>query len=88
MRAVILYKPDTEFARAVEEFKHDFTARTPYSVELVDVDSPEGSSMAETYDMVQYPSVLAIRDDGQLTKSWSGMPLPLMNEVAGYLVQQ
>lgn len=85
MKAVILYKPDSEFSRVVEEFEHEFTRRTPYTIELIDVDSPKGSSLAQLYDVVQYPSVLAIREDQQLLKSWSGMPLPLVNDVAGYL---
>lgn len=87
MKAVILYKPDSEFSRSVEEFVHDFRSRTPYQIEVVDADSNEGTAMADLYDIMQNPTVLAIREDGQLVKSWSGVPLPLVNDVAGYLAQ-
>jgi hypothetical protein len=86
MKAVVLYKPNTEFARAVEEFVHEFKARTPHDVEALDADSPQGIALADLYDIVQYPTVLALRDDGQLVKSWSGTPMPLINDVDGYLV--
>lgn len=85
MKAIILYRPDSEFARAVEEFVHDFQRNSSYHYELVDVDSPQGTELAKVYDMVQYPSVLAVSDNGQLVKSWSGTPLPVVNDVVGFL---
>lgn len=85
MKAVILYKPDSEFARQAEEFAHDFAHQTPFTVELINVDGPEGDPLAKLYDAVQYPALLVTRDDGGLMKMWQGVPLPLINEVAGYL---
>lgn len=87
MKAIALYKPDSEFSRSVEEFAHDMASRTQFEVELINVDSRQGDSLARLYDIVQYPSVVVIRDDGQLVKSWSGVPLPLVNDVLGYLQQ-
>lgn len=87
MKAIVLYKLDSEYSRAVDEFNREFTRRTPYNLKLVDVDSASGTSQAELYDIVQYPSVVVIREDGQLLKSWSGVPLPTVNDVAGYLVE-
>ncbi len=85
MKAIILYRPDSEFARAVEEFAHDFERHSSYECELIDVDSPAGSEMAKLYDVMQYPTVLAVRDDGQLARSWIGTPLPVVNDVVGFL---
>ena len=85
MKAIVLYKPESEFSRAVEEFVHDFKRRASYSCELVDVDTPQGTELAKLYDIVQYPSVLAVRDDGQLVRSWAGTPLPVINDVVGFL---
>lgn len=87
MKTVVLYQPDSEFSRAVEEFIHEFKSRTPFDVELINVDGLQGDSMAQLYDIMQYPCVVVIRDDGQLVKSWSGTPLPLVNDVVGYLKQ-
>lgn len=86
MRVIVLYKPESEFSRVVEEFTHEFETRTSHKIELVNVDSRQGDSLARLYDIVQYPSVVVVRDDEQLVKSWSGVPLPLVNDVDGYLV--
>jgi hypothetical protein len=85
MKAIILYQPNSENARTVEEFVQGFKTRTPYDIELINIDTPRGSSLGELYDIVQYPTVLAVREDGQLVKSWAGVPLPLINDVAGHL---
>lgn len=87
MKILILYRPQSEHARKVEEFVHDFEKQEfGRKVDLVDQDSPGGIEKAGLYDILQFPAVLAVRDDGQIAQSWQGEPLPLMNEVAGYLV--
>ncbi len=86
MKAVILYRPDSEDARAVEEFVREFTRRTNRDIELINIDTVEGTNMAELYDIMQYPAVVVIKDDGALVKHWVGVPLPLVNDVDGYLV--
>lgn len=85
MKAFILYRPQSEFARPVEEYIREFESRRGKSIELVSLDTMEGSDMARLYDIVQYPALLVIRDDGQILKAWQGTRLPLMDEVAGYL---
>ena len=50
-------------------------------------DDKEGISLVETYNAVQYPTILALSSDGILQKDWSGLPLPLIDEVAYYLRQ-
>lgn len=85
MKVVILYRPNSEHARTVEEFIHDFKRQeTTRQVEVLNVDTVEGSSIAKLYDVVQYPSILALTNDGQLLKTWQGEPMPLMNELAYY----
>lgn len=80
----MLYHPNSDHARAVEEFAHDFQkAETGRSIELISLDTKDGASMANLYDITQYPAVLAMADDGRLLNFWSGQ-LPLMNEVAAY----
>lgn len=83
MKIVILYHPESDHSRVVEEYVHEFTKRNPeVSLEALSVDRREGANMAQTYDVVAYPSMLAIRDNGELAKAWLDMPLPLMNDVA------
>ena len=84
MKVVALYHPKSEFSRIVEDYSRDFERTKGKAIELVSLDTPEGAQMAKLYDIVQYPALLALRDDGQLLNKWEGEQLPLMNEVAGY----
>jgi len=86
MKASILYRPNSEFARAVEEYAHDFKRSKGRDIDLVDLNTRDGASMATLYGIMQFPSVLITRDDGQVVKDWQGEHLPLMSELAGYLV--
>jgi len=66
----------------------DFTrAHTDRGVSLVSLDTRDGVSTASLYDVMQYPAILALSDDGQLLKEWEGEQLPLMNEVAYFAHQ-
>ena len=85
MKVLVLYRSHSEHARTVEDYMHDFQRRyNTAKVELQDVDTREGDSVASLYDVVQYPSILIVQTDGYLQHSWAGDPLPLMDEVAAY----
>lgn len=87
MKAVILYRPNSEWARNVEEYAHDFERQRGKKIELVSLDEPAGADMARLYDITRYPAVLAMRDTGEMLALWQGEQLPLMNEVAAYIDQ-
>lgn len=85
MKVVVLYRPDSEHGRAVEDFMRDYQMRYgPTKFEVMNIDGREGGAMASLYDVQQYPAILAMREDGQLLHSWEGGEMPLMDEVAGY----
>lgn len=85
MKVLILYRPRSEHGREVEEFVRDFKALHGNNrVDELDVDSRDGVAMASLYDIMQYPAILALRDDGSVLKSWEGGMLPVMNEIAYY----
>lgn len=85
MKVLILYRPQSEHGRTVEDFVRDFkTNHNEGRLEVLNIDSREGSAMASLYDVMQYPAVLALRDDGSVLKSWEGNTLPVMNEIAYY----
>lgn len=84
MRAVIVTKENTDYARAVTEFLHDFERQLGRSLEVIDPDTPSGSAFCETYDIVEYPTIVALADDGSVQNSWTGVPLPTINEVSYY----
>lgn len=85
MKVVILYRPNSEHGRTVEEFIREFKVRYGDNrLELLDVDSREGSAMANLYGVMQYPTLLALREDGSILKTWEGESLPVMNDVSYY----
>ena len=62
MKVVVLYRPDSEYARIVEEFVHDYK-RTHEGdrVEMLNYDSRDGSAIASLYDvMSSQPSSLYV----------------------------
>lgn len=85
MKALMLYQPNSEYSRMVEEYIRDFERTRGRQIELMSMSTRDGAALASLYDIVQYPGLLVIRDDGQLVTFWQGNQLPLMNEVAGYL---
>lgn len=85
MKISILYRPKSEFSRVVEEYARDFEYQKGTAIELISLETRAGADLATLHDIVQYPAIFVRRDTGELVKHWQGLPLPLMNEVAGYL---
>mgnify|MGYP006200007575 CR=1 FL=1 len=85
MKVVVLYRPNSEHGRTVESYVRDLEhAHHGCKVEMVSLDTRDGASTASLYDVMQYPAILALQDNGQLLKHWQGENLPLMNDVAYY----
>jgi hypothetical protein len=85
MRVVFLYQPNSEYARIVEEYVHDFTHGHPdRSCELMSLSTREGADMARLYDIVAYPAILAVADSGELLKDWQGPMLPPISNLLYY----
>lgn len=85
MKLLILYRPNSEHGRLTEEFVHDYRRRHQSDhLEVLSLDTREGSAMATLYDIIQYPAILVVQADGNVQKVWQGDSLPLMDEVASY----
>lgn len=85
MKVIALYHPKSEHGRKVEEFcehMHRFKAQ---EVEALSLESKEGAQMARLYDIVRYPALLAVDNNGVLVKAWQEEKLPLLDEVSAYL---
>jgi hypothetical protein len=85
---LVLYRPDSEHSRRVEEFLRD--VRQVHNIDdrhlqVLDYDSREGSAMASMYDIMTQPAILITGDDGSYIKHWEGSKLPLQEEIAGYV---
>ena len=87
MRVVVVARDNTDYARAVDTFVNDFARQTGRTLELLDPDQPDGDSFCRTYDIVEYPSVVALSNDGQMQNTWSGKMLPTISEVSYYAAQ-
>ena len=65
-------------------FLDDFRRQTGRELEVVNPDTMEGSSTCRVYDIVEYPSIVALDDNGILQNIWRGLPLPTISEVSYY----
>jgi hypothetical protein cdiviTM7_02345 len=84
MRIVVVYKDVSDHGREVREYVDDFKRQTGLKIEVMDPDSGRNDFFLRAYDIVEYPTILAIADDGRLLQIWRGRPLPLIDEVAYY----
>lgn len=84
MKVVVLYRPNSEHSSNVESFVRELERVGAGKVELMNVDTRDGSSTASLYDVMSYPAVLALQNDGRLIKDWGGSTIPLVNEVSYY----
>lgn len=88
MKVVVLYRSKSDHGTPVEDYAREFEHRTSRKLELIEVDSVQGSALAELYDVMQYPAIIATTDDGVLQNLWQGETLPLIDEVMGYALEQ
>lgn len=85
MRVVVVYRVESDHAREVLDYLRDFQRQTGHEIEEIDPDSPEGAHFCRTYDIVEYPTMLALDVNGQLQNMWRGRPLPTISEVSFYV---
>jgi hypothetical protein len=87
VKLLILYRPNSEHATSVESFVRDFQRQHNLGnkVEMLSLNTRDGAATATLYDVMQYPAILALADDGSVLNLWQGDSLPLMDEVAGYI---
>lgn len=86
MKTLVVYRERTDYARTVETFMTDFARQTGKTLEAVNPDTPDGAHFCRTYDIVEYPTLVALDDSGQLQHLWRGLPLPTISEVSYYNV--
>lgn len=82
---MIFTRDNTDYARRVTEFLHDFERRTTRAITIIDPDSADGAAKARVYDIVEHPTIIAVAEDGRLLAQWKGLPLPTIDEVSYYV---
>lgn len=85
MRVAVVYRYESDHAREVLDYVRDFSRQTGHEIEEIDPDTPDGSWFCRTYDIVEYPTMVALSDNGQLQNMWRGRPLPTISEVSFYV---
>jgi len=85
MRVVVVFKDERDYTRQVTDYLRDFKMQTGHDLETMDPDSPDGISFCRTYDLMEFPSMVAISNDGVMQNTWSGLPLPTISEVSYYV---
>mgnify|MGYP000054657815 FL=1 len=85
MRVAVVYKYESDHAREVLDYLRDFSRQTGHDIEEIDPDTPDGTGFCRTYDIVEYPTMVALSDGGQLQSMWRGRPLPTISEVSFYV---
>lgn len=85
MRVVIVYKEESDHAREVSDYLRDFTRQTGHTLETLDPDTRDGADFCRVYDIVEYPSIVALSDDSIMQNMWRGRPLPTISEVSYYV---
>lgn len=82
MRVVCVFREGRDYSRTVTDWLEDFYRRTGDKIEVIDPD--EDTSFCEAYDIMEYPTIMALGPNGETTNIWKGLPLPLFDEVAYY----
>lgn len=85
MKVVCLWKDQTDYAREVMDWMREFTHETGKEVESMDPESIEGEIFVRARDILQFPAVVAVSDDGQVLRQWLGTPMPQFDEVLYYI---
>ena len=84
MRVVCIYRDNQDYSRAVDEWLENIYRQTGREIETLNPD--ENVGFCEAYDVVEYPTILALGEAGDVRASWRGRDLPLINEVLYYMV--
>lgn len=84
MRVVCVFRDNQDYSRSVFEWLENFRRQTGREIETINPD--ENTGFCETYDIVEYPTIIALGDSGDVRASWRGRTLPLINEVLYYVI--
>ena len=83
-RVVCVMRDGQDYSRAVFEWMNELKRRTGREIEILNPD--ENVGFCEAYDIVEYPTILAIGERGDVRATWRGKDLPLIDNVTAYLI--
>jgi len=84
MRLVMVYREASEARLSVESFMRDFEFQTGGGkIETIDPDTRAGAAFCRSYDIVEYPTLVALGPDGTPLEVWRGT-LPTISDASLY----
>lgn len=83
MRLAMVYREKSETRLMAETFMRDFKNQTGGEIETINPDTPAGQQFIETYDIVEYPTLIAIGPDGVEMAKWRGT-MPTISDASAY----
>ena len=83
----MIWRDESDYGRTVTEWLHDCERRIGVAPESVSPDEPEGESLCKSYDIVEYPSMIALDNEGKMIQMWRGRDLPRIDDVSYYLME-
>lgn len=81
MRVVCIWREGYDYSRTVEDWLVSFERFTGKQIESIDPGTKHGEEFCRAYDVVEYPTILALSDDGAVLESWQGTMMPTIDEV-------
>lgn len=84
MKTYIVYKIESDHYRTVVDYLRDFERQTGKKLESIDPETRDGSGFCRTYDVVEYPTIIALDDNGVLQNVWRGTNFPTISELSYY----
>lgn len=85
MKVVVISKDNMDYTRTVLDYLRDFKMQTGHELEVMDPESPDGVMFCRAYDILEFPTLVAISDEGVMQNQWRGLPLPTISEVSYYV---
>jgi len=86
MRVVMVTKDGEDYSTRAETFVTDVFRQTGHQIEILNPDSPEGKTFCDAYDIMGYPTLIALANDGQVQQVWQDI-FPTIDEVGYYAGQ-
>lgn len=83
MRVVCVFKEQRDYSRTVTDWLEDLRRRTGHEIEVINPDDAPG--FCEAYEIMEYPTIMALGPSGETVATWKGLPLPLFDEITYYI---
>lgn len=81
----IIYRPNSETSSAAEAYANQFEREFSAQIKLIDQDSKDGIRFSQLYDIMQFPALVVVQEDGALVNMWTDRDKwPTLSELSFY----